>query len=300
MANNRATRGSNAVVKSQANKIIDLVVIFFSLIAIAICLLPMLNVLAVSLSSKTAIVKNLVTFWPVGFDLQAYKNVFNDSGMRHTLMLSALITVISTLFSMLLTILCAYPLSQRKFPGRAFFNTIIILTMYFNAGMIPDYLNIKRMGLLNNFWVMILPVGISVFNMIILKSFFQHIPESLQESAELEGASHWTILSRIYLPLSMPALATIALFYAVGRWNNFQDVRLYISDPQLYTIQFRLYQIIMRNLSTDASMEGVQVLVDSESVRAASVMFATVPILLVYPWLQRYFVSGVTIGAVKG
>jgi putative aldouronate transport system permease protein len=277
-----------------------MIVVLVCLIAIAVCLLPMMNVLAVSLSSKAAITRNLVYFWPVDLDLEAYKSVFNDSGMRHTLWLSVVVTVTSTLFCMLMTTLCAYPLSQRRFPGRALFNTLIILTMYFNAGMIPDYLNIKRLGLLNNFWVMVLPAGISVFNMIILKSFFRNIPESLQESAEMEGASHWTILSRIYLPLSTPALATIALFYAVGRWNGFQDVRLYVTDPKLYTIQFRLYQIIMRQASTDANMEGVQLLVDSDSIRAASVMFATIPILAVYPWLQRYFVSGVTIGAVKG
>ena len=219
----------------------------------------MLNVLATSLSSELAIINRRVFIWPVELDLEAYKGVFNDKSMMRSLGLTALLTMVSAVFSMIMTILCAYPLSQKKLVGRALFNTIVILTMYFNAGIIPDYLNIKRLGLMDNFWSMVLPIGISVFNMIILKSFFLGLPDSLQESAELDGASHWTILSRIYLPLSMPALATIALFYAVGRWNGFQDARIYISSPSLYPIQFKLYQIISNLSSVESSMEGVAI-----------------------------------------
>jgi putative aldouronate transport system permease protein len=215
--------------------------------------------------------------------------------------LTALLTVVSTTFSMIMTVLCAYPLSQKKFVGRRLFNTIVILTMYFNAGIIPDYLNIKRLGMLDSFWALVLPVGISVFNMIIIKSFFQGLPDSLQESAEIDGATHWTILFRIYIPLSLPALATIALFYAVGRWNGFQDARFYISSSDKYPIQFKLYQIISNLSSVESSMEGVAgPKIAPESMKAASIMFATLPILMIYPWLQRYFVTGITLGAVKG
>lgn len=290
----------SGVVKSKTNKFFDLVVVFICLLAIAVCLLPMLNVLAISLSSQRAVTNRLVYFLPVDFDLEPYRSVFRDSAMRRALGMTTLLTVVSTAFSMIMTILCAYPLSQKKFVGRVLFSTLVILTMYFSAGIIPDYLNIKRLNLLDTFWVLVLPGGISVFNMIILKSFFQNLPDSLKESAELDGASHWTVLTRIYLPLSTPALATIALFYAVGRWNGFQDVRFYISSPNLYTIQFRLYQIIQSKTTMEASLEGVPIQVATESLRAASIMFATVPILLVYPWLQRYFVAGVTLGAVKG
>ena len=147
---------------------------------------------------------------------------------------------------------------------------------------------------------MVLPVGISVFNMIILKSFFQSIPQSLRESAEIDGASHWTILTRIYIPLSKPALATLTLFYAVGRWNGFEDARLYISSRNLYPIQFKLYQIINNLAAAESSMEGVAVKIAKEGMKTASIMFATIPILLVYPWLQKYFVTGVTVGSIKG
>lgn len=299
--NEKKLFGRNGLVKSGVNKAMDGIVIFFAVIAALVCLVPMLNVAATSLSSELAIINRQVFIWPVGIDLEAYKGVFSDKSMMRSLGLTALLTVVSTAFSMMMTVLCAYPLSQKKFVGRKLFNTIVILTMYFNAGIIPDYLNIKRLGLLDNFWAMVLPIGISVFNMIIIKSFFQGLPDSLQESAEIDGATHWTILFRLYIPLSLPALATIALFYAVGRWNGFQDARFYISSPDKYPIQFKLYQIISNLSSVEASMEGVAgPKVAKESMKAASIMFATLPILMIYPWLQRYFVTGITLGAVKG
>ncbi|HHT47777.1 MAG TPA: carbohydrate ABC transporter permease [Firmicutes bacterium] len=293
-------RGSRGANKSKSNQVTNIIFLFLVFLLVLLCLLPMLNVAATSLSSELAIINRQVYFWPVQIDLEAYKNVFNDASMMHSLRLTAILTVVSATFSMLMTILCAYPLSQKTFVGRGLFNTIIIITMYFNPGMIPNYLHIKRLGLLDNFWVMVLPVGISVFNMIILKSFFQSIPQSLRESAEIDGASHWTILTRIYIPLSKPALATLTLFYAVGRWNGFEDARLYISSRNLYPIQFKLYQIINNLAAAESSMEGVAVKIAKEGMKTASIMFATIPILLVYPWLQKYFVTGVTVGSNKG
>ena len=297
-----SAKGSSGMVKSRSNKIIDFVVVFICLIAIAVCLIPLLNVLATSLSSELAIINRQVFIFPVDFTLDAYKSVFADKSMVRSLTLTIVLTLVSATFSMFMTILCAYPLSQKKFVGRGFFNTVVIITMYFNAGLIPDYLNLKGLGLLDTFWCLVLPAGISVFNMIILKTFFLSIPESLQESAELDGASHWTILFRIYLPLSTSALATLTLFYAVGRWNGFQDVRTYISSPALYTIQFKLYQVVQNLSSLEANMEGSSALASQakESMKSASIIFATLPILVVYPWLQKYFVAGVTVGAVKG
>lgn len=301
MNNNMKSGGRSGIVKSSANKIIDAIIVIFVAMAALICLVPMLNVAATSLSSEISIINRQVFIWPVDVDLQPYRSVFSDKSMIRSLGLTTLLTIVSTTFSMLMTIFCAYPLSQKKFVGRSVFNTVVILTMYFNAGIIPDYLNIKRLGLLDNFWAMVLPLGISVFNMIIIKSFFQGLPDSLQESAEMDGASHWTILFNIYIPLSLPALATIALFYAVGRWNGFQDARFYISSQSLYPIQFKLFQIISNLSSVESSMEGVAgPKIAKESMKSASIMFATIPILMIYPWLQRYFVTGVTLGAIKG
>jgi len=203
-----------------------------------------------------------------------------------------------------MTILCAYPLTYDNLKGKKILNTIIIFTMYFSAGTIPNYILMKDLNLLNNPLSLILPGCLSVFNMIILRSFFFSIPESLRESAEIDGANPFTVLIKIYLPLSLPVLATLALFYAVGRWNGFSDALMYMtSAPKFHPIQLKLYNII-NNLSSIeiAAQEGIAggPPAATDGIKAAAVMFATVPILVVYPWLQRYFISGVTIGAVKG
>jgi putative aldouronate transport system permease protein len=217
---------------------------------------------------------------------------------------TAILTAICTVVSLTITILCAFPLIYSTLKGKRVINTIIIFTMYFSAGTIPNYILMKNLGLLNNPLVLILPNCLSVFNMIILRSFFYGVPDSLRESAELDGANPFVVLVRIYLPLSTPVLATLALFYAVGRWNGFSDALLYMTSAARYhPIQLKLYNII-NNLSSIeiATQEGIAggIPAASDGMKAAAVMFATIPILVVYPWLQRYFIHGVTIGAVKG
>lgn len=179
---------------------------------------------------------------------------------------------------------------------------VIIITMFFSGGIIPEYLLIRDLHLLNSAWSLILPGLVSPFNLIIMISFFYSIPESLEESAEIDGSSHLHTLLKIVLPLSMPVMATLALFYAVGRWNGFQDSLMYINDPQLYPLQLKLFQMVQNNMVSELTqMEGAnRTALTPESLKAATVIFATVPILLVYPWLQKYFVSGAMLGAVKG
>jgi putative aldouronate transport system permease protein len=217
---------------------------------------------------------------------------------------TTILTVICTLLSLAMTILCSYPLTYSWLKGKTLINTLIIFTMYFSAGIIPNYILMRNLGLINNPLVLIIPNCLSVFNMILLRSFFFGVPESLRESAEIDGANPFTVLVRIYLPLSGPVLATLALFYAVGRWNGFGDALLYInSAPQWVPIQLKLWQLIQNQTSIDIStVEMVSGTVPraSDAIKAAAIMFATVPILVVYPWLQRYFIAGVTIGAVKG
>jgi putative aldouronate transport system permease protein len=201
-----------------------------------------------------------------------------------------------------MTVICAYPLTYDQLKGRKFLNGFILFTMYFSAGMIPHYVMLSNMGMLETVWVLIIPSCLSVYNMIIMRSSFYSVPESLREAAEIDGAGPIRILIQVYLPLSKPVLATLALFYAVGRWNGFSDALLYIKkNRELYPIQLYLYNILQNASSGEAAaQEGFAMPGLSETLKMASVMFATVPILLVYPWLQRYFVSGVTIGAVKG
>ena len=291
------------MVTSKASKGTDLVIALICFGVMMICLLPMVNILARSLSSPLAIVNRQVSFLPVNPTLESYNYVFKDPTFSRSMIWTAILTVICTLVSLTITVLCAFPLTYDNLKGKKLINTIIIFTMYFSAGTIPNYILMKNLNLLNHPLVLILPNCLSVFNMIILRSFFYSVPDSLRESAEIDGANPFTVLLRIYLPLSTPVLATLALFYAVGRWNGFSDALLYLTKPDFHPIQLKLYNII-NNLSSIeiAAQEGIsggapQV---SDGMKAASVMFATLPILMVYPWLQRYFIKGVTIGAVKG
>ena len=290
------------MIKSKSTRIGDWIVVILCIILIFICLLPMLNVLARSLSDSRYLIRNEVLLWPKGLNFEAYKTVLKNQQFVHSLWYTAILTVVCTILSLTMTILCAYPLTYDNLKGRKFLNGFIVFTMYFSAGMVPHYVLLKQLNMLENVWVLIIPNCLSVYNMIILRSSFYSVPESLREAAEIDGAGPVRTLIQIYLPLSKPVLATLALFYAVGRWNGFSDALLYIKKTRnLYPIQLYLYNILTNASSGEAAaQEGFTMPGLSETLKMASVMFATVPILLVYPWLQRYFVAGVTIGAVKG
>ena len=290
------------MIKSKSTKLGDLIIVFICLILIFICLLPMLNVLARSLSDTKYLIRNEVLLWPKGINVEAYKTVLGNERYVHSLWFTALLTIGCTVLSLFMTVICAYPLTYDKLKGKKFLNGAILFTMYFSAGMIPHYVMLSNLGMLESVWVLIIPNCLSVYNMIIMRSSFYSVPESLREAAEIDGAGPIRTLVQIYLPLSKPVLATLALFYAVGRWNGFSDALLYIKKTrELFPIQLYLYNILQNASSGEAAaQEGFTMPGLSETLKMASVMFATVPILLVYPWLQRYFVSGVTIGAVKG
>jgi putative aldouronate transport system permease protein len=302
-------------IKSRAARIGDWIVVLICLVILMLCILPMLNLFAQSFSSSQSVINRKVTFLPVlhnmadnthkfGITMESYRYVFLDPAFARSMLWTTILTVICTLFSLSMTILCAYPLIYRWLKWKGIINTLIIFTMYFSAGTIPNYILMKNLGLLNNPLVLIIPNCLSVFNMIILRSFFFGVPESLRESAEIDGANPFTVMMHIYIPLSMPVLATLALFYAVGRWNGFGDALLYInSAPRWVPIQLKLWQLIQNMTSIDvSSVENIAGTVPraSDAIKAAAIMFATVPILIIYPWLQRYFIAGVTIGAVKG
>ncbi|MFE6078966.1 carbohydrate ABC transporter permease [Paenibacillus sp. NPDC057886] len=285
-----------------SNRIFDTVIILFISLFVVFCLAPFLHTIAISLSSNRAITSGEVTIFPKEFNWDAYVKVFSDHSMLYSLGYTTLLTVVTTVLCMVFTIAAAYPLTKKKMKGRKLFMYVIIITMFFSGGIIPEYLLIRDLHLLNSPWALILPGLVSPFNLIILISFFNGIPESLEESAEIDGSSHLHTLLKIILPLSMPVMATLALFYAVGRWNGFQDSLMYINDPKLYPLQLKLFQMVQNNMVSELTqMEGAnRAPLTPESLKAATVIFATVPILLVYPWLQKYFVSGAMLGAVKG
>lgn len=288
--------------KGIKDKTFDFTMIFITAVISIACLLPMLYMLSVSFSSNYAITARLVTIWPVQFTLESYSAVLADKSIVGSMIFTIWLTAACTVLSMIMTILCAYPLTKKSLKGRNVFLVMIVITMYFSGGMIPEYILVKDLGMTDHWAALMFPYCLNAFNMIILKTFFTNLPESLEESAYLDGASHFTILVKIVLPLSKPVLATLALFYAVGRWNGFQDALIYINKQEYFPLQLKLYQLVYNNqMSEIALAEGMSNQnVTPEGLKAAAVMFATIPILLVYPWLQRYFISGVMIGAIKG
>ena len=295
----------DGIIKSKKTRAGDMVIAVICFLLMLLCLLPMLHVLACSLSSADALVKNEVFIFPKGWNVEAYKTVMTTEKYGRSLGWTAVLTAVCTVISITLTICTAYPLIYTNLKGGRLINFIILFTMYFSAGTIPTYLLLSRLGMLNTPYALIFPNCISVFNVIIMRSFFYGVPDSLREAGEIDGAGPIRVLVRIYLPLSLPVIATLSLFYAVGRWNGFSDALMYMkkSESEKYwPIQLLLYNVIKNSTQTNeqAAQEGFFANGVSKTIQMATVMFATVPILLVYPWLQRYFVSGVTIGAVKG
>ncbi len=274
------------------------------LLLVATCVFPFLNVIAISLSSKSAILRGDVNFWPVEFNTEAYNAIFSDKSMIRSLYYTIGLTLTYTVMAMVLTILLAYPLSRQRLKGKKFFTLMVMFTMYFSGGLIPTYLTIKDLGMINTVWSLILPGVISTYNMVIMKNFFQSLPHELEEAANIDGASDIKTLVQIILPLSLPSIATISLFYAVGKWNSFSDALYYVQARDLQPLQLKLYYLIKGTTSVEISMvEGNAADMSrniSESIESACIMFATLPILVVYPFVQKYFVQGATVGAVKG
>ena len=280
----------------------DVVIVAVVVLLCLTCILPFIHIGVKSISGNAAVLSKSVTLWPKDITLEAYATIFNDGQLTHSMLYTALVTVLFTLIGMVLTVCAAYPLSRRRLFGRNFFSLMILFTLYFYAGLIPEYLLLKSLGLTNRMWVLVLPLSFSPFNMLIMKSYLQStIPESLEEAAFLDGASNFQILFKVILPLSKPILATLALFYAVGRWNAYADAKYFITKKALQPIQYLLSNMVLNSGADAISIsEGMAVQSTPEVLQAAMVMFATIPIICVYPFIQKHFVKGVMIGAVKG
>jgi len=261
----------------------------------------MMNVFARSMSAPEFLIRREVGLFPKGFNLKAFDIVWSDPKYTWSLAWTALLTVICTLISLILTILCAYPFVYKGLLGRKTLNVFMIFTMYFGAGMIPTFLLMRSLGLIDNPLVLIIPSSLSIFNVILMRSFFYGIPDSIRESAEIDGAGPFKTLTMIYLPLSKPVIATIALFYAVARWNGYGDALLFLrSERKWDPIQLLLFRVMQNLTAIDVTQfETASGNAPTESIRMATIVIATVPILLVYPFLQKYFVAGVTLGSVK-
>lgn len=279
---------------------------YLAMIAFAlVTLLPFLNVLAKSMSSEGAVVTGKVSFWPIGLQFGTYRYVLDQPEFGNAFQVSVFITVVGTIVSMLMTVTAAYPLSKPDMVGRKPLLLMFIFIMLFSGGMIPNYMLYRTFGLLNTVWALVTPGLFSVFNMLLVKTFYEQLPESVEESARIDGASNLRTLFSIVIPMAMPVIATVSLFYAVGYWNNYMAGILYITKPSLKPLQQYLYDMVTASMTASdpavANLDMTQYMnVSPEAIRSATIMLATLPILIVYPFLQKYFVKGVNIGSVKG
>ena len=276
--------------------------IFFTLLCI-VMVYPFWHVIMMSLSSVEATAKGGVFLWPKGFNLETYAKVFNDPSIWSGYFTTILVTLSGTFFGTLFTATTAYPLSKKYLPFSKAMLLLVLFTMLFSGGMIPGYLLMKNLGLIDNRLSLILPGLVSAYNVIIMKSFFQSLPESLEESAKIDGATEVTVFWKIILPLSKATIATIALFTAVGYWNDYFSTVLYINTKERWALQAVL-RYMLTNTNQAMQSAGVSVAaatnVTAATIKSASVVVATVPILCVYPFVQKYFVKGVMLGSVKG
>jgi len=271
-------------------------------ILVFICVYPFLNVVAYSLSSNRAVLAGIVTFYPIELQFDAYQEILHKSQIWLAMRVSIITTILGTAIGLLLTIFAAYALSKKKLKGRAWLTGFILFTMYFNGGMIPTFMVVKNLGMYDSLTSLFIPSAMSVFNFIVMRAFFRGLPESMEEAAYLDGATDVQILWKIVLPLSKPIIATIGLFYAVEYWNDYFSALLYIQSPEKYSLQLRLRSLLFTEELNQlgSNVEGLGQAVMAESLKMTCIVVGTIPIILIYPWLQKFFVKGVMLGSIKG
>lgn len=269
-----------------------------------ICLIPMIHILAVSLSSSAAAATGKVALWPLDFSLNSYAYVARRAAFWRSMLVSVERIALGGSLNLILVILVAYPLSKEKgeFRARTFYAWAFLITMLFGGGLIPWYMVIKQLGLLDSIWALVLPGAVPVFSVILMLNFFREVPKELAEAAFIDGAGQWMTLFRIYVPLSTPALATVLLFALVGHWNNWFDGLILMNKPENYPLQSYIQTIVVQRSYSQLSREEIQQLVtiSDKTLRSAQIFLGSLPIVLVYPFLQKYFVKGIVLGGVKG
>lgn len=268
-----------------------------------LCILPLIHLLAMSLSSNNAVATGSVTFWPIEFTWKSYQFIMEKPEFMASFIISIKRVVLGVIVNMVLTILVAYPLSKEaaSFKGRTVYVWIFVFTMLFSGGIIPLYMTMRTLGLLDTIWALILTHAVPVYNVVILLNFFRALPKELEEAALMDGAGQWRILWNIYLPLSTPSLATLTLFATVSHWNSWFDGILFMNTPSHYPLQSYLYTVVVgldTLIKSNTDLE-VLALISDRTARAAQIFLGAVPILVIYPFLQRYFTKGIILGSVK-
>ncbi|AFH62887.1 ABC transporter permease [Paenibacillus mucilaginosus K02] len=276
----------------------------FLILVALLCILPLIHIIAVSFSSSAAASAGYVKLWPVDFTLASYEYAASRSEFWQSMVVSLKRIAIGTPLNLLLTIMVAYPLSKESdaLRFRLVYAWTFFLTMLFNGGLIPWYITVKELGLLDTIWALVLPTAVPVFSVVLLLNFFREVPKELEEAALIDGASHWTTLWRIYVPISKPALATLALFSMVEHWNSWFDGLLMMGNPANYPLQSYIQTIVIQQNLSNMSRDDMLnlALISDRTLKASQIFLGSLPIILAYPFLQKYFVKGIVLGSVKG
>lgn len=295
-------KGDNLINRIDRFSIVDVIIYVFLIVLSFVMVYPVLYMFSLSLSSSEAVTSGMVKFLPVDLSFEAYKFVLNDPRIGYSYLNTIKYALLGTFFSLLFTSMMAYPLSVKTFALRKFNTILLTITMFFGGGLIPYYLIIKELHMINTLWVMVIPGAVSAWSVIIYRTFFQSIPSSLRESAFMDGANDIYILFKIILPLSKPLLATMALFSIVGIWNDYFTAMIFLMDNKKYPLQMILRSLVVQvdvsNKETAAMMSSYNVI--SRTIRAATITVAMIPIMCIYPFLQKYFAHGIMIGSIKG
>lgn len=286
--------------KSLGSQLFNLANYTLLLLIALTCFMPFVNVVASSFASTQEVVEKKLVLFPTTFSLDAYRYIFSTPTLFKALGVSAVITLVGTMVSMALTALMAYGLSRKYLAGRNLINFIIVFSMLFSGGMIPSFLVVKAVGLIDTYWSLIIPVAVSAFNLIIMRNFFQALPESLEESAKIDGANDFGVLWKIMLPLALPSIATISLFYGVTYWNTYMNAILYINDSDKWPLQVLLRQIVIVSSGMQGENTSVDIIPPAQTIKMAVIVIATVPMLAAYPFVQKHFTKGALLGSVKG
>ncbi|GAB2719389.1 carbohydrate ABC transporter permease [Paenibacillus thermoaerophilus] len=286
--------------KTWGNRIFDAFNITVLSVIALLCVLPFIYILAVSFTAPHIVAQGGFILYPKEFSLAAYKYIFSTNTLVRSLGVSIYVTVVGTLINLVLTSLLAYPLSRKTLRGRQLILMGVLFTMLFNGGLIPTYYVVKSLGMIDTLWSLMIPTAISAFNLIVLKNFFQNIPEGLEDSAKIDGCNDVGVLFRIVLPLSLPAIATFALFYAVDHWNKYFSAIMYINDNEKWPVQVLLREIVINANSRVGDTNIEEMNIQPLTIKMAVIVFATLPIMVVYPFLQKHFAKGVMLGSVKG
>lgn len=288
----------SSALNSKNEKIFQFFWTLFFIIVTCVAMVPILRVVSMSFSAKDAITAGKVFIFPVGFNTEAYVKAVNSGSFIRAFGYSIALMLGSTVVNLVMTVLAAYPLSKKNLIGGGLVMTLFVMTMYLNPGVIPTYLNVRDFGLINKVWALIIPGALSAYNMIIMCNAFRGIDSAIYEAATIDGCSQFRTLMSVALPLVYPTIATLGLFYAVGRWNGINDVMYYINDSTLYTVQMVLKQFI--ESVTVSVEEGINTNLVAENIKAASIVISMLPMLIVYPFVQKFFTKGIMVGAVKG